>query len=56
MKMVAEDLYEDRDRMKNEIWQQIEMAKRKHLHMTKRKEGDYVQPRMSESNVYGRQV
>lgn len=34
----------------------METRKRKHLFMTKRKESDYIQPRMSESNVFGRQV
>jgi len=53
-KSAYDDMSEDRDRLRNELWFQHNSNMKKHLFLTKRKEGDFVQPRMSESNVYGR--
>jgi len=55
-RMVYDDIYEDRTRLREELWYQHSCRMKKHLFLTKRKEGDFIQPRMSESNVYGRQV
>jgi len=49
-------MFEDRDRLRHEIYYQINQRVRKHLVATERKESDYVAPRQSEQSVYGRQL
>ena len=42
--------------MREEVFDQLDRRARKHLFMTKRKQADYVEPKMSESKMYGMQV
>jgi len=50
-----EDLFEDRDRIKNEIADQLAKKVRKHNLLTKRKEEDLVKFRANEKDAYVRQ-
>lgn len=49
-------MWEDRDRLRHELSYQLTARARKHLYATKRKDKDFIQPRVSEDNVYGRQL
>jgi hypothetical protein len=55
-RVILDEMWEDRDKMREEIWQQLDRRAKKHLFMTKRKQTDYVEAKMSEKKVYGMQV
>lgn len=52
---VADDLYEDRDVIRNELATQLRSKVNKHLTLTKRKETDFIRPKASETTTYGLQ-